>query len=140
MIPGFPARPELVPMPAPEIADVATPQLSSFKITKVLGTVHRISITTATPTQPARFSQCYLFPSSRNLNVISVDIILFIVTAVGMSTPFQKRLPKKIPKAKAGIETNVFCTTLYNYVLWTSSASTQQRRQMFLIPKGSTNK
>ena len=32
VIPGFPARPELVPVPAPEIADVATPQLSSFKI------------------------------------------------------------------------------------------------------------
>ena len=29
MIPGFPARPELVPVPAPEIADVATPQLST---------------------------------------------------------------------------------------------------------------
>ena len=34
MIPGFPARPELVPVPVPEIADVATPQLSSFKIFK----------------------------------------------------------------------------------------------------------
>ena len=75
VIPGFPARPELVPVSAPEIADVATPQLSSFKITKVVGTVHGISLTTATPTQPARFSQRYLFPSSRNLNVISVDII-----------------------------------------------------------------
>ena len=32
VIPGFPAKPELVPVPAPEIADVATPQLSSFKI------------------------------------------------------------------------------------------------------------
>ena len=29
VIPGFPAKPELVPVPAPEIADVATPQLST---------------------------------------------------------------------------------------------------------------
>ena len=68
MIPGFPARLKLVPVPAPEIEDVATPQLSSFEMTKVLGTVHRISITTAKPTQPARFSQRYLCVSNLNVN------------------------------------------------------------------------
>jgi len=86
----------------------------------VLGTVHRISITTATPTQPARFSQRYLFTSSRNLNVTLVNIIWFIATAVGMSDPFQKdskKVSKRTAGPKARINTKVYCTCLHNVVL-----------------------
>ena len=63
---------------------------------------------------------------------ILVDIIWFIGNSY--------RDAKKIPKEQMDRWNCINDTALYNYVLWTQSASTQQHRQISVFLKRSTNK
>ena len=104
MIPGFPARPELVPVPAPEIADVATPQLSPFYNHKGAWNCSSYYI----------YHYRYTYSASKVQSTLSISMkqesqchfsryhIINSNSCGDVYSLFQKRLPKKIPKEQMG--------------------------------------